>query len=122
MKNFEFARILKEIAFFLEMDEIQFKPRAYERAAISIEVLEEEVNEIYKKAKENPIYKGVLDATEEPLVSSDIIGSSFSSIIDLTMTRVIDGDLVKILSWYDNEWGYSHRLVDMAQLLGSPII
>lgn len=82
----------------------------------------EEINEIYKKAKENPIYKGVLEATEEPLVSSDIIGSSFSSIIDLNMTRVIDGDLVKVLSWYDNEWGYSHRLVDMAQLLGSPII
>jgi len=74
----------------------------------------EEVNGLYVKAKENPMYKGILDATTEPLVSSDIVGSSFSSIIDLSMTKVIDGDLVKVLAWYDNEWGYSHRLVDMA--------
>jgi len=82
----------------------------------------EEVNEIYKKATQNPIYKNVLDVTEEPIVSSDVIGSPYSSIVDLSMTRVIDGDLIKVLAWYDNEWGYSQRLVDMAQLLGSPII
>jgi len=81
-----------------------------------------EINGLYIKAKENPIYKNVLDTTDEPLVSSDIIKSPYSAVIDLTMTRVIDGDLVKVLAWYDNEWGYSHRLVDMAQLLGSPII
>ena len=82
----------------------------------------EEINNLYVEAKENPIYKGVLNTTTEPIVSSDIIKSPFSSIIDLTMTKVIDGDLVKVLAWYDNEWGYSHRLVDMAQLLASPII
>ncbi len=82
----------------------------------------EEINNFFIEAKENPIYKNILDTTDEPLVSSDIIKSPYSAIVDLSMTRVIDGDLVKVLAWYDNEWGYSHRLVDMAQLLGSPII
>lgn len=76
-----------------------------------------EVNEIYMTAKKNPLYADVIDVTTDPLVSSDIIKSPFSSIIDMTMTKVIDGDLVKILTWYDNEWGYSNRLVDMALLL-----
>ena len=74
----------------------------------------EEVNNAFLEAKNNPIYKSVLDATYEPIVSSDIIGSPFSSIVDLQMTRVIDGDLVKVLAWYDNEWGYSNRLVEMS--------
>lgn len=79
----------------------------------------EEVKQLYIKAKEDPTYKGILDTTTEPLVSSDIVKTSYSSIIDLTMTKVIDGDLVKVLAWYDNEWGYSHRLVDMAKILSS---
>lgn len=79
----------------------------------------EEVNKFYLEAKENPLYKGVLETTDEPIVSSDIIKSPFSSIIDLSMTKVIDGDLVKVLSWYDNEWGYSNRLVEMALLISS---
>jgi glyceraldehyde 3-phosphate dehydrogenase len=58
-------------------------------------------------------------ATYEPIVSSDIVGLPYSSICDLSMTKVIDGDLVKVLSWYDNEWGYSNRLVEMAILAAS---
>ena len=74
----------------------------------------DEVNAAFLKAKTDPKYKGVLDATFEPIVSSDIIGSPYSAIVDLSMTKVIDGDLVKVLAWYDNEWGYSNRLVEMA--------
>ncbi|MBI2414293.1 type I glyceraldehyde-3-phosphate dehydrogenase [candidate division WWE3 bacterium] len=76
----------------------------------------EEVNKAFIKAKENPFYKGVLDTTWEPLVSSDIVGSPFSTIVDLSMTKVVGGDLVKVLAWYDNEWGYANRLVEMALL------
>jgi glyceraldehyde 3-phosphate dehydrogenase len=76
----------------------------------------EEVIEAYVEAEKNPIYKGVLETTYEPIVSSDIIGNPHSAIVDLNMTRVVDGDLVKVLAWYDNEMGYSHRLVEMALL------
>ena len=58
--------------------------------------------------------KGILGVSETPLVSSDIIGCEYSSLVDLQMTRVIDGDLVKILSWYDNEWGYVVRMMELA--------
>lgn len=74
----------------------------------------EEVNAAFLEAKEQPLYKGIVDATYEPLVSSDIVGSSFSAIVDLSLTKVIDGDLLKIIAWYDNEWGYSNRLVELA--------
>ncbi len=75
----------------------------------------EEVNAIFKKAAKNPRYKNIVEVTEDPIVSSDIIGNPHSSIVDLSLTEVIDGDLVKIIAWYDNEWGYSNRLVEMAQ-------
>jgi glyceraldehyde 3-phosphate dehydrogenase len=74
----------------------------------------EEVNNTYLKAKKNPLYKGIVDATYDQLVSSDIVGNPHSAIVDLSMTKVVDGDLVKVLAWYDNEWGYSNRLVEMA--------
>jgi glyceraldehyde 3-phosphate dehydrogenase len=80
-------------------------------------VTAEEVNNVFLEAKKDPKYKDILDATFEPITSSDIIGSRFSSIVDLSMTRVVDGDLVKILAWYDNEWGYSNRLVEMALMV-----
>jgi len=73
----------------------------------------EEVNEAFKKAAKQPFYQGVLAVTEEPLVSIDLKGDSHSAIVDLGMTKVVDGDLVKILAWYDNEWGYSSRLAEM---------
>jgi glyceraldehyde 3-phosphate dehydrogenase len=71
----------------------------------------EEVNEILTKAAEDEKWQNILKVNLEPLVSSDIIGQSYASIVDLSSTRVVDGDLVKVLSWYDNEWGYSHTLL-----------
>ncbi len=76
------------------------------------------MNAIFAKAAKNARWKGILGVTDEPLVSSDFIGSTFSSVVDLSMTRVVDGDLVKVLAWYDNEWGYSERLVEMALHVG----
>jgi len=77
----------------------------------------EEVNAAFVEASKNPFYNGVLAVTEEPLVSSDIVKSPYSAIVDLGMTKVIDGDLVKVLAWYDNEWGYSARLVEMVDVV-----
>lgn len=76
----------------------------------------EEVNNAFIEASKNPFYKGVLEVSNEPLVSSDIIGNPHSAIVDLSLTRVIDGDLVKVFAWYDNEWGYANRLVEIALL------
>jgi glyceraldehyde-3-phosphate dehydrogenase/erythrose-4-phosphate dehydrogenase len=83
----------------------------------------DEVNNALKEATQNPIYKGILgmsgvDGVPEHLVSSDIVGSSYSSIVDPEFTQVIDGDLVKVLAWYDNEWGYTNRLVEQAIRVG----
>ena len=71
----------------------------------------EEVNKLLTDAAQNPEWQGVFAVTNEPLVSSDIIGSTFGSVADLGMTRVVDGNLVKVLAWYDNEMGYTHTLV-----------
>jgi len=79
----------------------------------------EEVNEILKKAAADPRWKNIFAITDEPLVSSDIIGSPFASIADLEMTRVVDGNLVKVLGWYDNEMGYTHTLVEHVLKAGS---
>jgi glyceraldehyde 3-phosphate dehydrogenase len=75
----------------------------------------EEVNEVIEKAGEEAGYRPALAVTREPLVSSDFIGNPFSSIVDLSLTKVVDGDLVKVMAWYDNEWGYSNRLVELAE-------
>lgn len=72
----------------------------------------EEVNEALKKAAESDAWKSLFAVTEEPIVSSDIIGARFASIADLAMTRVVDGNLVKVLAWYDNETSYTHTLVE----------
>jgi glyceraldehyde 3-phosphate dehydrogenase len=72
----------------------------------------EEVNNVFKEAVENPLYKGIIAVTEEPLVSSDIIGRSESAIVDLSLTQVVAGNLIKIFAWYDNEWGYANRLIE----------
>lgn len=71
----------------------------------------QEINEIFKKAAKEPRWEGILKVTEEPLVSSDIINDPHGAIIDLTMTSVVDGDLVTVFSWYDNEAGYTETLV-----------
>ena len=72
----------------------------------------EEVNQVMKKASENEL-KGILEYCELPLVSRDFNGSSASSTLDAPNTNVIGGNMVKVLTWYDNEWGYSHRVVDL---------
>lgn len=71
----------------------------------------EEINSIFKKAAQEEQWKGILAVTEEQIVSSDILKNPNGSIVDLNMTRVVDGDLVKILAWYDNEWGYASMLL-----------
>jgi glyceraldehyde 3-phosphate dehydrogenase len=77
----------------------------------------EEVNAAVKAAAEGPM-AGVLEYTEDPIVSTDIIGNPHSSIFDAAGTQVLGGNLVKVLSWYDNEWGYSNRVVDLIERLG----
>ncbi len=78
----------------------------------------EKVNEVFKKAAKEPYYQGILDVTEEELVSSDFIGNSHSAIVDLNLTAVIDGNMLKVVAWYDNEWGYSNRLVEVVSDVG----
>ncbi len=82
------------------------------------DVTVEEVNAAVKAAAEGPL-KGILQYSEDPLVSTDIIGNPHSSIFDAASTQVLGGNLVKVLSWYDNEWGYSNRVVDLILRLGS---
>lgn len=81
----------------------------------------EEVNDILKKASLDPVYKGILAVTEDPLVSSDIIGNSHSGIVDLSLTQVVGGNMVKVIAWYDNEYGYANRLVEQAIIVGQKI-
>jgi glyceraldehyde 3-phosphate dehydrogenase len=75
----------------------------------------EEVNAALKAASESSPLQGIMQYTEDPIVSSDIVQSPFSSIVDSQLTAVIDGTMVKVVAWYDNEWGYSNRLVDLVQ-------
>ncbi len=75
----------------------------------------EEVNAALKAAAESGPLAGIMSYTEDPIVSSDIVSSPFSSIVDSQLTAVIDGTMLKVVAWYDNEWGYSNRLVDLAQ-------
>lgn len=78
----------------------------------------EEVNKVLTEASNSDRWKGILAVTEEEVVSADIVGRNESSIVDLSLTQVIDGDLVKILAWYDNEWGYCNRLVEQVGVVG----
>lgn len=77
------------------------------------DVTVEEVNDVFKQAAKEPFYQGILDVTEEQLVSSDFKGNSHSCIVDLPLTAVVGGNLLKVVAWYDNEWGYSNRLVEL---------
>lgn len=81
----------------------------------------EEINRIFREAAQSPRWKGILKVVEEPIVSSDIIGETTASIVDLSFTKVVDGDLVKVLAWYDNEWGYSAMLVEHVIKAGQSI-
>ena len=80
----------------------------------------EEVNQVLTEEAETARYAGVLGVSRDPLVSSDIVGDPRASIVDLELTKVVDGDLVKIMSWYDNEWGYANQLVRQALALTRP--
>lgn len=81
----------------------------------------DEVNEAFKKAAKEPFYQGILDASDEELVSTDYIGNSHSAIIDLKSTAVVGGNMVKVMAWYDNEWGYSNRLVEVTADAGKAL-
>jgi glyceraldehyde 3-phosphate dehydrogenase len=68
---------------------------------------------LYFSSVQNSIVQGILGVTNEPLVSSDFKGNSHSAVVDLALTNVVGGNLVKVVAWYDNEWGYSNRLVEL---------
>lgn len=81
----------------------------------------EEINEALRKAAESDQFKKYIEVTTDPIVSSDIVGNSHSSIIDLSLTQVVGGNMIKIIAWYDNEWGYSNRLAEEVILVGKKI-
>lgn len=82
-------------------------------AVVKRDVTVEEINEVFEKAAKEPYYEGILDITHEELVSCDFRGNSHSCIVDLPLTDVVGGNLIKVVAWYDNEWGYSNRLVEL---------
>ena len=87
-------------------------------ALLSKDVTVEQINDVFKKAAGEPYYQGILGVSDEPLVSRDYIGNSHSGTVDLALTRVVGGNLVKVCVWYDNEWGYSNRLVELVADVG----
>ena len=93
-------------------------------AVLKRDVTKEEINDAFVAASKEPYYEGILGVTSEELVSIDFRGNSHSAIVDLPLTDVVGGNLVKVVAWYDNEWGYSNRLVeltaDFAGQLGNP--
>jgi glyceraldehyde 3-phosphate dehydrogenase len=80
-----------------------------------------EVNDAFRERAAAGPLAGILEYSEAPLVSTDVIGSAFSSIFDAGLTSVIDGTQVKVVAWYDNEWGYATRLVDLAERVLVPV-
>jgi len=87
-------------------------------AVLKRDVSVDEINDVLKAAAKEPYYEGILGVTEDELVSGDFKGNSHSAIVDLKLTDVVGGNLVKIVAWYDNEWGYSNRLVELAADFG----
>ncbi len=85
------------------------------------EVTKETVNEAFDKAAENGSLKGILRVEKRPIVSRDIVGDPASCILDAALTDVIGKNLVKAFGWYDNEWGYSNRIVELAEYIGSKL-
>jgi glyceraldehyde 3-phosphate dehydrogenase len=78
----------------------------------------EEINELMRNAAEGTM-KGIIEYVTDPIVSVDVIGNPHSSIFDSTNTMVLDGDMVKVTMWYDNEWGYSNRTVDLIERIAA---
>ena len=89
-------------------------------ATVEKEVSEDEVKAAFREAAEGPL-KGILAYTEEELVSSDFTKNSHSAIVDGPFTKVLADDMVKVLAWYDNEWGYSSRVVELAHFIGKKL-
>ncbi|MBQ2638734.1 type I glyceraldehyde-3-phosphate dehydrogenase [Candidatus Saccharibacteria bacterium] len=87
-------------------------------AVVKKDVTKEEINKIFEKAAKEPYYEGILAVTNEELVSCDFRGNSHSCIVDLPLTDVVGGNLIKVVAWYDNEWGYSNRLVELTADFG----
>jgi len=86
---------------------------------LKTKVTRDEINRAFIEASGQPMYKGILEVTSEQIVSSDIVGNPASCIVDLSLTQVMDGDFVKVVAWYDNEFGYSNRLVEEVIVVGS---
>ncbi len=82
------------------------------------ETTADEINNALREEAENPVFKGILAVTDEPVVSSDIIGNSHSSIVDLSLTQVVGGTMAKVIAWYDNEYGYANRLIEETIMVG----
>jgi glyceraldehyde 3-phosphate dehydrogenase len=82
----------------------------------------DEVNEAFARVAGKPVYRGILGVTQDPIVSSDIIGSSHSSVVDLSLTQVVGGNLVKVIAWYDNEYGYANRLIEEVIMVGKNVV
>jgi glyceraldehyde 3-phosphate dehydrogenase len=89
-------------------------------ALLGSQTTAEDVNAAFRSAADGSL-KGLLGVTDEPLVSSDFIGDEHSAVVDLSLTNVVDGNLVKVIAWYDNEWGYAHRLVEMLGKVGASL-
>lgn len=87
-------------------------------AVLSRDTTKEELNKVFEKSAKEPYYEGILGVTKEELVSCDFRGNSHSCVVDLTLTDVVGGNLVKVVAWYDNEWGYSNRLVELTADFG----
>jgi glyceraldehyde 3-phosphate dehydrogenase len=88
--------------------------------SVAKETTPEEINSAVRAAAEGPL-EGILSYTEDPIVSTDIIGDAHSSIFDAEQTVVIDGRMVKTIAWYDNEWGYSNRCIELAAKVLQPV-
>jgi len=87
-------------------------------AVLKRDTTKEEIIAAFKKAAQESYYEGILDATEQELVSIDFRGNSHSCVVDLSLTDVIGGNLIKVIAWYDNEWGYSNRLIELTADFG----
>lgn len=88
-------------------------------ALVKMNVTKEQVNQAFVDASATGQYKGILTVTNDPIVSSDIVGNPASAIVDLSLTQVVDNNFVKIIAWYDNEFGYSNRLIEQVIMVGS---
>ncbi len=89
-------------------------------AVLGSEATKDEINTAYREAAQSAALKGIIKYTEDPIVSSDVVGDAHSCIID-GLSTMANGNLVKVLGWYDNEWGYSNRLVDLTELVASEL-